>query len=276
MRPVILPQIYSKNSRTLKNLMTQWIQFDYQGSGGFGILEGTTITEHQGSMFASPQPTGRRFDIRDVKVQIPTQASKMIAMANNFHALIEKLGLTVPEDPLYFLKANSSFLPTGDPIVRPPGYAGKIVFEGELGIVIGSICARVSTLQAPEFIFGYTCVNDVTAFDLLQKNPTFPQWTRCKAADTFGVFGPAISTDLDPAEIRVTTLVDGQERQNYPITDMVFTPAELVSRVSYDMTLLPGDVIACGTSVGVGTLKPGNIVEVKIEGIGTLTNEFSG
>lgn len=256
--------------------MTLWIRFAHQGTVGFGTLEGTTITEHQGNMFADPTPTGRQIDSHDVKTLIPALPSKMVAMANNFHALIEKFGMTVPEDPLYFLKANSSFHPTGDPIARPAGYDGKIIFEGELGIVIGNTCARVSTQKAAEFIFGYTCVNDVTAFDLLNKNPSFAQWTRCKAADTFGVFGPGIATGLDPAEIRVTTLVDGQERQNYPITDMVFTPAELVSRVSYDMTLLPGDIIACGTSVGVGTLKPGNVVEIKIDGVGTLKNEFFG
>ena len=163
-----------------------------------GLCKELTITEHQGNMFADPTPTGRQIDSRDVKILIPALPSKMVAMANNFHALIEKFGMTVPEDPLYFLKANSSFHPTGDPIVRPAGYDGKIIFEGELGIVIGNTCARVSTQKAAEFIFGYTCVNDVTAFDLLNKNPSFAQWTRCKAADTFGVFGPGIATDARP------------------------------------------------------------------------------
>ena len=153
---------------------------------------------------------------------------------------------------------------------------GKIVFEGELGIVIGKTCRHVPVDEAAQYVFGYTCINDVTAFDLLNKNPSFAQWTRCKAADTFGVFGPAVATDLDPLSLKVRTLVDGQERQNYPITDMVFTPDELVSRVSYDMTLVPGDIIACGTSVGVGTLKPGNVVEIIIDGVGTLRNEFIG
>ena len=126
-----------------------------------------------------------------------------------------------------------------------------------------------------DHIFGYTCVNDGTAFDLLHQDPSFAQWTRCKAADTFGVFGPTVATDLDPSTMMVTTKVDGQQRQNYPVSDMVLTPRELVSRVSDDMTLVPGDVIACGTSVGVGSLKPGSVVEVHIDGVGTLRNEFS-
>jgi 2-keto-4-pentenoate hydratase/2-oxohepta-3-ene-1,7-dioic acid hydratase in catechol pathway len=256
--------------------MTNWTRFNHKESGGFGTLEGTILAEYEGNMFADPQRTGRQFDLAEVKLMTPVEPSKMIAMANNFHPLIEKLGLTVPEDPLYFLKANSSFHPTGDPIVRPEGYDGKIVFEGELGIVIGTACKSVSADQASDCIFGYTCINDVTAIETLNKNPSFQQWTRCKAADTFGVFGPTIATGLDPSEMRVETRVDGSERQNYPITDMVFTPQELVSRVSYDMTLLPGDIIACGTSVGVGSMKPGNVVEIHIEGVGTLRNEFSG
>lgn len=256
--------------------MTNWIRFSHQQTVGFGTLAGSTVTEYEGDMFADPQLTNRQMDISEVKLLIPVVPSKMIAMANNFHALISKFGMTVPEDPLYFLKANSSFHPTGEPIVRPRGYDGKIVFEGELGIVVGKTCSCVPAEQAGDFIFGYTCINDVTAIETLNKNPSFQQWTRCKAADTFGVFGPSIATGLDPAAIRVKTLVDGSERQNYPITDMVFTPQELVSLVSSDMTLLPGDIIACGTSVGVGSLKPGNIVEVHIDGIGALTNEFTG
>jgi len=256
--------------------MTNWIRFSCQQTSGFGTLDGTTITEYEGDIFADPQIADRKLDVSEVKLLTPVVPSKMVAMANNFHALLEKLGLTVPEDPLYFLKANSSFHPTGDPIVRPEGYDGKIVFEGELGIVIGKRCRNVPVAQADDCIFGYTCINDVTAIETLNKNPSFQQWTRCKAADTFGVFGPSVATGLDPARIHVETRVDGVERQNYPVADMVFSPQELVSRVSFDMTLLAGDVIACGTSVGVGSLKPGNVVEVHIEGVGTLRNEFVG
>ena len=256
--------------------MTQWIRFNHEGVDKFGTLEDAVITEHEGDMFSAARPTGGQYDLDEVSVLTPTVPSKMVAMANNFHALIEKFGLTVPEDPLYFLKANSSFHPHGQPIRRPPGYDGKIIFEGELGIVIGATCRGVSPDQAGTHVFGYTCVNDVTAFDILNKDPSFAQWTRCKAADTFGVFGPVVATGLDVRNLRVCTVVDDQERQNYPITDMVFTLEELVSRVSNDMTLLPGDVIACGTSVGVGTLKPGNTVEVSIEGVGVLRNEFAG
>ena len=256
--------------------MTAWVRFNHQGDDRFGALEGSRVIEHVGDLFINVQPTEHEFGLDEVEILTPTEPTKMVAMANNFHALIEKFGLTVPEDPLYFLKANSSFHPSEQPIRRPAGYEGKIVFEGELGIVIGKTCRQVPVHEAAQYVFGYTCINDITAFDLLNKNPSFAQWTRCKAADTFGIFGPAVATDLNPLNLKVRTLVDGQERQNYPITDMVFTPDELVSRVSYDMTLLPGDIIACGTSVGAGTLKPGNVVEIIIDGVGTLRNEFIG
>ena len=128
------------------------------------------------------------------------------------------------------------------------------------------------SLEAPGFIFGYTCVNDVTAAEVLNENGDFAQWCRSKGYDTFGCLGPAIATDFDWANARVITRLDGTERQNYPLSDMILPPAELVSRISQDMSLLPGDVIAVGTSLGVGSMKDGATVEIHIEGIGSLTN----
>jgi 2-keto-4-pentenoate hydratase/2-oxohepta-3-ene-1,7-dioic acid hydratase in catechol pathway len=226
-------------------------------------------------MFAGPEPASERLDLAAVRVLMPTRPSKMIALWNNFRALGAKLGLSAPEEPLYLLKANSSFLDPGAIIRRPSSYDGKIVYEGELGIVIGAICKDASEGEAEACIFGYTCINDVTAADILQKDPTFPQWARAKGFDGFGPFGPVIATDVRPEELWVRTILNGEERQRYPISDMVFPAAELVSRLSRDMTLYPGDVICCGTSLGVGTMRDErNTVEVEIAGIGTLRNEF--
>ena len=186
-----------------------------------------------------------------------------------------KLGKAAPAHPLFLLKAASSLAGPGDAIRRPQGYAGKIAFEGELAIVIGRACASVSAQQAAAHIFGYTCINDVTASDILNENPDFPQWTRSKSFPTFSCVGPWIETQFDAANARVLTHLDGVERQNYPLSDMIFAPGELVSRVSQDVALRPGDLIACGTSLGVGSMKDGATVEVEIDGIGRLSNRVS-
>ena len=159
----------------------------------------------------------------------------MIALWNNFRALGAKLGVAAPEDPLYLLKANSCFTDPGAIIPRPASYGGKVVYEGELGIVIGRICKDATEEEARACIFGYTCVNDLTAADILNKDPNFPQWVRAKSFDGFGPFGPAIATEVTPEDLWVRTILNGVERQRYPISDMVFPAAELVSRISRDM-----------------------------------------
>lgn len=254
--------------------MAHWIRFEHQGGVGFGVIQNDTIRIHSGDMFAGAQPSGTTVSLAAVKALTPTQPSKMVALWNNFHALAAKLGNPVPPEPLYFLKGNNSFLAHGETIRVPASYSGKVVYEGELGIVIGRRCTAVSEAQAPGCIFGYTCINDVTAAEIVNKDATFAQWARAKSFDTFGVFGPVVATGLDPSKLTVRTILNDQERQNYAVADMIFAPAMLVSMISHDMTLEPGDVIACGTSVGVGSMKPGSRISVVIEGIGTLSNRY--
>ena len=254
--------------------MARWMRCEYQGRTRFGTLDGDRIAFHEGELFGAPKPTGEQAALSAVKLLTPTEPTKMVALWNNFHQLAAKLKLSTPPEPLYFIKAPSSCHPGGQPIRRPKSYDGKVVFEGELGIVIGKRCHEISEADAPRYIFGYTCINDVTAAELLNKDASFAQWTRAKSFDTFGVFGPVVTTGLDPATLVIKTHLDGTERQNYPVSDMVFPPARLVSLISQDLTLLPGDVIACGTSVGVGSMKPGSQIEISIDGIGTLSNRF--
>lgn len=256
--------------------MARWLRFEQDDRLQFGTLQDGVIQVFQGDMFAGATATDRVVRLSDVRVRTPTDPTKMICLWNNFHELAAKLGSPVPDEPLYLLKAPSAIAAHGDTIHRPKSYTGKIVYEGELGIVIGRRCSYVSEAEAPDCIFGYSCINDVTAADIINKTPAFPQWTRAKSFDTFGAFGPVIATGLDPTTLRVRTILDGQERQNYPVSDMIFPPARLVSLISQDMTLVPGDVIACGTSIGVGTMKnPTNTVEVAIEGVGALSNIFA-
>jgi len=254
--------------------MPRWMRCEYQGQTRLGTLDHDEVTFHEGDLFAGPKPTGDKAPLSAVKLLTPTQSSKMIALWNNFHQLAAKLNLSTPPEPLYFIKSPSSYAAGGETIRRPRSYDGKVVFEGELGIVIGKRCKEVSEQDAPGYIFGYTCINDVTAAEILNKDASFAQWTRAKSFDTFGVFGPVVATGLDPAQLAVKTHLDGTERQNYPVSDMVFQPARLVSFLSQDLTLEPGDVIACGTSVGVGSMKPGSKIEITIDGVGTLSNTF--
>jgi 2-keto-4-pentenoate hydratase/2-oxohepta-3-ene-1,7-dioic acid hydratase in catechol pathway len=252
----------------------QWIRFEYQGQAHFGELRDDRVHVHEGDLFEGARATGETLAHNDVKLLTPCQPSKMIALWNNYRALATKLNLTAPPEPLYLLKSPSSFLPGGQTIQAPKSYDGKVVYEGELGIVIGRRCTAVSENEAPQYIFGYTCINDVTAMDLIQKDPSFAQWTRAKSFDGFGVFGPVIATGLDPLTLTVKTFLNGKERQNYPVQDIIFSPAQIVHRISQDMTLMPGDVICCGTSIGVGSMKPGSKIDVVIDGIGTLSNEY--
>jgi 2-keto-4-pentenoate hydratase/2-oxohepta-3-ene-1,7-dioic acid hydratase in catechol pathway len=197
----------------------------------------------------------------------------VLALWNNYLALAAKLGLADPAEPLYFMKAPSSYLNPGETIVAPPGQ-GKIVYEGELAIVIGQRAKAVSEADALEHVFGYSCCNDVTATEVLNRDATFAQWVRAKSYDTFCPLGPCIATGLDPATLVVKTWLDGHLRQDYPVADIRFSVPRLVSLISHDMTLDPGDVILCGTSVGVGSMKPGSTVEIEIAGIGKLSNRF--
>jgi len=251
----------------------QWARFrSNDGRLGFGVLQDEHIAEFEGDLFGAPRPTGRTIARGECTLRSPCMPSKIVALWNNFKALGLKLGKSAPAHPLFLIKPSTSVIGPGDEIRRPAGYTGKIAFEGELGIVIGKLCKDTPLEQADDHIFGYTCVNDVTAGEVLNENVDFAQWCRSKGYDTFGCLGPVIATDLDWRQLRVITRLDGVERQNYPLSDMIMPPQELVSRISRDMSLLPGDVIACGTSVGVGSIKDGSAVEVQIDGIGSLAN----
>ncbi len=254
--------------------MTLRARIEHAGRARIGTVHGDRIHLHEGTIFDPGPATGEEVAVADATWLTPTEPTKMVALWNNFRAAAEKNGWAIPVEPLTFLKAPNTFAAHGQPIPVPKSYDGRVAYEGELGIVIGKTCSGVAPEEAAGHILGYTCVNDVTAMELLQRDPAFPQWTRAKNFDSFGVFGPVVATDLDPGTLTVRTLVNGRERQNYRADDMIFPPAELVSRLSQDMTLVPGDIIACGTSLGVLPMKAGTTVEIAIEGIGTLRNQY--
>lgn len=256
--------------------MTQWLKFEQHGKAYCGTLEADaqTIRIHAGDMLERPRPTGETTLLGEVRLLAPLHPGKFLGLWNNFRELAIKLDQAIPQEPLYFVKTPNSYLDPGGVIRRPATYQGKVLYEGELGIVIGNSCCNADEEQAAAGIFGYTCVNDVTALDLLKRDPSFAQWTRAKSCDTFCPFGPVVATGLDWSQLCIRTLLNGTERQNYPASDMILSPAKIVSLLSREMTLQPGDVIACGTSVGAGSMRPGMSVEVVIDGIGRLCNTF--
>ena len=250
----------------------KWLRYSHQGQVGLGQLVGDTLHVHQGSLFENPQPTGLTLPLSDLEVLAPCQPTKVLALWNNFKAAAEKNGWSAPTEPLYFLKSPNSYSHHLQAVIRPQQDVGRVVYEAELGIVIGKRGRDISLENAKQHIFGYTCVNDVTAVELLRSDTSFEQWTRAKNFDGFTPFGPWIETELDCTNAVVTAKVNGRERQNYAVSDMFFSPQELVAKLSRGMTLEAGDMISCGTSLGAMPWQNEAVVEVAIEGIGTLTN----
>lgn len=255
-------------------MITSWVRFSRQGANAFGYLVGDRVVVCVGDMYAAPAETGETLPLDSLTLLAPCVPGKMIGLWNNFRARARHEGWAQPEHPLYFIKTDNCYAAPGDTILRPRHYDGPVVFEGELAIVIGRRCADITAAEADACIFGYTCINDLTARALLKSDPSFPQWSRAKSFDGFGPFGPCIACGLDPDTLQIRTRVNGELLQDYPVADMFFKPRQIVAALSRDMTLSPGDLIACGTSLGAGPLTSGDRVDVEIPGIGTLSNRF--
>jgi 2-keto-4-pentenoate hydratase/2-oxohepta-3-ene-1,7-dioic acid hydratase in catechol pathway len=194
--------------------------------------------------------------------------SKIIGIGVNYRAHAVEMGKGLPEEPLMFLKPRSALIPDGAAIERPAGFE-RVDYEGELGVVIGTRTRRISRERALDAVLGFVCVNDVTVRDLQKRDG---QWARAKGFDTFCPLGPRIVAGLDPSNLRITTRVNGEVRQNTSTADLIFDVPALIAFTSAHMTLEPGDVISTGTPSGVGNLVPGDTVSIEIEGIGVLTN----
>jgi 2-keto-4-pentenoate hydratase/2-oxohepta-3-ene-1,7-dioic acid hydratase in catechol pathway len=233
-----------------------------------GVLEGDAIRVLSGTFFENPIPTGGQVSLSEVRLLAPVIPSKVVAVGRNYVAHAEELGNEVPEEPLIFLKPSTAVVGPGDPIPLP-SQSRRVDHEAELAVVIGRVCRGVTEEEAPKFVLGYTCGNDVTARDLQERDH---QWTRAKGFDGFCPLGPWVETELDPSDLEVVCRVNGEVRQTGRTSAMAYPPAALVSYVSQVMTLLPGDVILTGTPAGIGPLSPGDRVEVEVEGIGVLTN----
>lgn len=246
-------------------------RFSHNDTINYGIVDDGELVVLAGDpMFAGFDTTGERVPLGAVTLLAPViPRSKIVCVGRNYQDHAAELGNDVPVEPLLFFKPNTSVIGPGDAIVLPPQSA-RVDFEGELAAVIGRVTKNVPADRALDHVFGYTIGNDVTARDLQRSDG---QWSRAKGFDTFCPLGPAIETEFDPtASARLTTRRNGETVQNAPLTDMIFSVADIIAYASAAFTLLPGDVVLTGTPAGVGPIAAGDTVDVEIEGLGTLRN----
>jgi 2-keto-4-pentenoate hydratase/2-oxohepta-3-ene-1,7-dioic acid hydratase in catechol pathway len=235
--------------------------------GRYGVLEGEMIHETSSLFSGGRIATHRR---EEVRLLPPCSPSKIVCVGRNYVEHAKELGNVVPSEPIIFLKPPSSLIAAGDSIVYP-AISEFVSFEGELAVVIGKRARHVKAADAEDYVFGYTCVNDVTARDLQKRDG---QWTRGKGFDTFCPAGPWIvpRADVTFNELRVRSFLDGEKKQDASVLDMIFPVPFIIEYVTQFMTLESGDLIATGTPPGVGPMLPGSVVRVEIEGIGALEN----
>jgi len=243
-----------------------FVRYTYGGRTSYGQLEGDTIRELKGHLFDQPTLTGATLKLADARLLAPCEPSKIIAVGRNYKShLGEHPSLTAPG---LFAKLPNSIIGPGDDIVLPPG-AEDVHYEGEMVLVIGRRAKHVAPGHAADYVFGVTAGNDVSE-RTWQKSDL--QWLRAKASDTFGPLGPAIATSLDYNDLLVETRLNGEVRQSQRTRDLIFDVDAIVSYITRFVTLLPGDLIFTGTPGTTQAMKPGDVVEVELEGVGVLRN----
>lgn len=235
----------------------------------YGILNGEVVQGIEGTPYRQLRLSDRSYDLGQIKLLPPCSPSKIVALGLNYHSHAEEVKLRIPSEPLIFLKPSTSVIGPEDDIIYPDS-TQRVDYEGELGVVIKTKAYRVPAERSLDYALGYTCFNDVTARDLQYKDKHFP--ARAKGFDTFAPIGPCIETELDPGNVDLETHLNGELKQRTNTSDLIFPVPELISFISHIMTLLPGDVIATGTTSGIGPMQIGDTVEIMIDQIGTLRN----
>lgn len=241
------------------------------------VYWGVVDTENQivipirGNVFENFEFENRSFKMDSIDILPPVIPSKIVCVGLNYKDHAEELNMSIPEEPILFLKPSTTVIGHNDTIVAPE-FCRRVDYEAELGVVISKVCKNVSVDEAKECILGYTCLNDVTERYYQNKDG---QWTRAKSFDTFCPIGPWIETEIDWRGLGVRAYLNGQIKQNSTTNNMIFGVEEIISFVSKIMTLFPGDVIATGTPPGVGEMKDNDEIVIEIDGIGALKNYFS-
>jgi 2-keto-4-pentenoate hydratase/2-oxohepta-3-ene-1,7-dioic acid hydratase in catechol pathway len=248
------------------------VRFELMGRTGYGILEGEKISVLWGTPYDGLEnTTGEVVSLPEVTLLAPCEPTKIVALGLNYRDHAAEFGLPIPDEPLIFLKPSTAVIGPDEGIVYP-AMSRRVDYEAELAVVIGRTCSNVREEEAGDHILGFSCFNDVTARDLQKKDG---QWTRAKGFDTFAPLGPWIETEIkDPDNLTVEAYLNGERRQHSNTRNMIFKVAAQISFISKIMTLLPGDVIATGTPSGIGPMREGDVVEIRVEGVGTLKNRI--
>lgn len=248
-------------------------RFVVDGDPLYGVVDGNDIHVLAGDpFFQGIKTTGATHSLDDVRLVAPIiPRSKVVGFGRTYREHAKELGNEVPQEPIMFLKPNTSVVGHGDPVTLP-AFSDEVSFEGELAVVIGRICKDVPADKAQDVIFGYTVANDLTARDAQRSDL---QWARAKGFDGSCPLGPWIETEMpDPDDVGIVTRVNGEVKQDGSTNEMIWPVNELVARASEAFTLLPGDVIMTGTPAGVGLVNAGDVVEIDVEGIGSLRSVF--
>jgi 2-keto-4-pentenoate hydratase/2-oxohepta-3-ene-1,7-dioic acid hydratase in catechol pathway len=245
----------------------QIVRYKTDTSTSYGALEGSDVIEYSGTPWGPFRRGRRRLPLKHTVLLAPTLPSKIVGVELNHRCSAAAAERTAVTEPRFFMKPTTTLVGPGDPIVYPT-LSALVEHGASLAVVIKRRCRNVPAERVREYVLGYTCLNDVTARDLAAKG----LWLRAKAFDTFCPLGPCIATDIDPDAVAIETFVNGGLRQSSSTKELIVPVDEIVARVAQVMTLLPGDVVATGTPAGTGPLEPGDRVEVRIEGIGSLKN----
>ncbi|HOR13575.1 MAG TPA: fumarylacetoacetate hydrolase family protein [Clostridia bacterium] len=235
----------------------------------YAQIEGDVLKRLRGDLFDELRFDGREYPLSEVRLLAPVMPSKIVCLGKNYVDHAMEVDEVIPDEPLLFLKPPSSVIDPESEILWPK-QSRRVDFEAELAVVIGETCKDVQLGEASKVIFGYTCLNDVTARDLQGRDG---QWTRSKSFDTFCPIGPWIETELDPNNLRVQSRLNGTIKQDASTASLIFNVDRLVHFITQVMTLVPGDIIATGTPAGIGPMRHGDIVEVEVQGIGILRNK---
>ena len=252
--------------------MERFIRFEHSEGAFFGRLQDRTIEVYDAAPWLSGRATGQTIVLEQARVLCPVMPSKIILVGLNYHVHVKqsRSATEVPKNPILFLKPTTTLIGPGAEIVYPEG-VGRVDYEAELAVVIGKQGKHIDQAKAEDYIFGYTCLNDVTARHIQKQDG---QWTRAKGFDTFCPVGPHIIRGVDVSDLTVEAYLNGRQKQYGKTSNMIFSIPYLISFISSVMTLLPGDVISTGTPQGIDPMQRGDTIEIRIEKIGSLVNKI--